>query len=200
MQRNQIFCSVTKRVRSLVGTILRSGLTPQKLALTLCLGTALGVMPLLCGSTLLCALLAARFKLNQATMQAVNYCCYPLQLALLLPFCRLGEILFPWGPAVSGEVLLGGVARRYPYFASTAGLGNGKGSGGLADYGAAAAPTGLSVAEEFAVQEEGGGWGCGYVDRKRRGGRTQGSPLPVGRVWADFLPGRAKSDSLSGDL
>ena len=83
------------------------GLTPQKLSLTLCLGAAAGVMPLLWGTTFLCALLAAKLKLNQAAVQAVNYCCYPLQLALFLPFCRLGELLFPWGPAVTGAVLKG---------------------------------------------------------------------------------------------
>lgn len=103
----RIFSGVWNRVGSLAATVLRSGLTPQQLALTLCLGTALGVMPLLWGTTLLCALLAAKLKLNQAAMQAVNYCCYPLQLALILPFCRLGALLFPWGPAVSAKALAG---------------------------------------------------------------------------------------------
>jgi hypothetical protein len=87
--------------------LLHSALTPQKLSLTLCLGCATGVMPLLWGTTVLCATLAALLKLNQAAMQAVNYLCYPLQLALFLPFCRLGEFLFPWGPRVNGEVLRG---------------------------------------------------------------------------------------------
>ena len=87
--------------------VLQGGLTPQKLALTLCLGTATGVLPLLWGTTILAAGLAALFRLNQAAMQALNYLCYPLQLALFIPFCRLGEHLFPWGPAVSVAVLTG---------------------------------------------------------------------------------------------
>jgi len=64
-------------------------------------------MPLLWGTTLLCAALATKLKLNQAAIQATNYVCYPLQLALFLPFCRLGELLFPWGPRVTSEVLQG---------------------------------------------------------------------------------------------
>jgi hypothetical protein len=87
--------------------VLQGGLTPQKLALTLCLGSATGVMPLLWGTTILAAGFAAFFRLNQAAMQALNYLCYPLQLALFIPFCQLGEYLFPWGPAVSAAVLTG---------------------------------------------------------------------------------------------
>ena len=105
MHPKLIFPRVMKGARSLAAALLQSGLTPRQLSLTLCLGTALGVMPLLWGTTLLCALVAARLKLNQAAMQAVNYCCYPLQLALFLPFCRLGELLFPWGGAVRGDLL-----------------------------------------------------------------------------------------------
>jgi hypothetical protein len=92
---------VTARLKSIV----QCGLTPQKLSLTISLGSAIGVMPLLWGTTLLSALLAALFKLNQAAMQAVNYLCYPLQIALFIPFCRLGESIFPWGPRVSVAIL-----------------------------------------------------------------------------------------------
>ena len=91
----------------LLKRVLRGGLTPQKLALTLCLGSATGIMPLLWGTTLLSAGLAALFRLNQAAMQALNYICYPLQLTLFIPFCRLGGYLFPWGPAGSVTVLTG---------------------------------------------------------------------------------------------
>lgn len=93
------------RVR--VRVLFSGGLAPREMAFTLCLGGALGVMPLIWGTTVLCALLAARFRLNQAAMQAINYLCYPLQLALFIPFCRLGEQLFPWGPALSGAALDG---------------------------------------------------------------------------------------------
>lgn len=93
------------KARGRVATVLGCGLSPHKLSLTLCLGVALGVMPLAWGTTLLCVLLASRLRLNQAAMLAVNYLCYPLQLALFLPFCHVGEFLFPWGPAANGEFM-----------------------------------------------------------------------------------------------
>jgi len=79
-------------------TVLTCGMTPRKLALTLCLGCALGVLPLLWGTSLLCLLLAHLLKLNHVALQSVNYLLYPLQLALLVPFFKLGAWLFPWGP------------------------------------------------------------------------------------------------------
>ena len=93
-----------QKAAALVRSILQSGLTPAKLSLTICLGAAVSVMPIP-WTTLICALLAARFRLNQAAIQAVNYLCYPLQIALFVPFCRLGEALYPWGPKVSVRLL-----------------------------------------------------------------------------------------------
>ena len=71
------------------------------------MGAAVGLMPILWGTSLVCALLASVLRLNQAVMQAVNYLCYPLQILLFIPFCRLGEALFPWGPRVSSALLTG---------------------------------------------------------------------------------------------
>jgi hypothetical protein len=107
MRLIEVARGMLKKAALLSKRVLQGGLTPQKLSLTLCLGTATGIMPLLWGTTILSALLAAIFKLNQAAMQALNYLCYPLQLALFIPFCQLGEFLFPWGPAVSAAVLTG---------------------------------------------------------------------------------------------
>jgi uncharacterized protein (DUF2062 family) len=81
------------------------GMTPRKLALTLCIGIALGIMPLVWGTTLICVLLAHLFRLNQVALQSVNYLLYPVQLALLVPFFKLGTWLFPWGPPVPPRLL-----------------------------------------------------------------------------------------------
>jgi hypothetical protein len=45
-------------------------------------------------TTLLCIGVALAFRLNLPAMQVVNYLAYPLQLALLIPFIRIGERLF----------------------------------------------------------------------------------------------------------
>lgn len=86
-------------------SVTTSGLTPQKLAMTICIGIALGIMPLLWGTTLICILLAHLFRLNHVALQSVNYILYPVQLVLLLPFFKLGAWLFPWGPPVPQDML-----------------------------------------------------------------------------------------------
>jgi len=74
--------------------LLRQGVTPEKIALSVALGAALGVFPALGWTTTLCAIAALVLRLNLPAIQIVNYFMYPLQLALLLPFFRLGEKLF----------------------------------------------------------------------------------------------------------
>ena len=85
--------------------LFRAGLSPQKLALTVCIGIAFGTMPLVWGTSVICVVLAHLFRLNQLALQSVNYLLYPLQLALLLPFFRLGAWLFPGGPSVPQNML-----------------------------------------------------------------------------------------------
>jgi uncharacterized protein (DUF2062 family) len=78
--------------------LLRQGVTPEKLALSLALGGALGVFPALGCSTLLCTIVAMVLRLNLPAIQIGNYFVYPIQIALLLPFFRLGEKLFRAAP------------------------------------------------------------------------------------------------------
>jgi uncharacterized protein (DUF2062 family) len=79
-----------RRVLGLLLAQLRQGVTPERIALTLVLGAALAVFPILGSTTLLCAGAALWLRLNQPIIQLVNYFCYPLQIALLIPFYRLG--------------------------------------------------------------------------------------------------------------
>jgi uncharacterized protein (DUF2062 family) len=77
-----------------ISDLLRQGVTPEKLAFSLALGLVLGLFPALGWTTALCALAALVFRLNLPATQLINYFMYPAQIALLLPFFRLGEILF----------------------------------------------------------------------------------------------------------
>lgn len=72
---------------------LRQGITPEKIALTVALGSVLAMFPILGSTTLLCALAALWLRLNQPIIQLVNYLCYPLQILLLIPLYRAGEWL-----------------------------------------------------------------------------------------------------------
>ncbi|MGB8322372.1 MAG: DUF2062 domain-containing protein [Candidatus Acidiferrum sp.] len=74
--------------------LLKQGVTPEKLALSLALGAVVGVFPALGWTTMLCAIAAFALGLNLPAIQIVNYFMYPLQIALLIPFFRLGEKLF----------------------------------------------------------------------------------------------------------
>ena len=82
-----------RRVSLPLLALMRQGVTPQKLALSLSLGTAIGLIPILGISTALCALLAVFLRLNMPAIQLVNYLLTPLQLILIIPLLRLGELL-----------------------------------------------------------------------------------------------------------
>jgi len=99
------------RIGELLKRIFVQGTSPHELALTLALGIVVGCLPLVWGSTLICALLALRLGLNQPGIQAANYLAYPLQIALFVPFYRMGATIFPWGPSVSAQLLAQGLKR-----------------------------------------------------------------------------------------
>jgi uncharacterized protein (DUF2062 family) len=73
---------------------LRQGISPQRLALTLALGFAIGCIPVIGIPTALCLLVALGLRLNVPAIQAANYAAMPLQIALIFPFVRLGGWLF----------------------------------------------------------------------------------------------------------
>jgi uncharacterized protein (DUF2062 family) len=74
---------------------LRQGISPRRLALTLSLGFAVGCIPVVGIPTLLCAGLALTLRLNLPAIQMANYAAMPVQLALIVPFVRLGRWLVP---------------------------------------------------------------------------------------------------------
>jgi uncharacterized protein (DUF2062 family) len=85
---------LTRRVVQPVVNLLKQGVTPEKLALSIALGATFGIFPALGWTTALCAIIALVFELNLPAIQMVNYFMYPVQVALLIPFFRMGEQLF----------------------------------------------------------------------------------------------------------
>lgn len=83
-----------RRVALPLLTLLRQGVTPGQMALSLAAGTTLGIIPVLGTTTLLCTVAAVAFRLNLVAIQVANWLVYPLQIALLIPFFRAGEWLF----------------------------------------------------------------------------------------------------------
>ena len=78
---------------------LSQGISPRRLALTLALGFAIGCIPVVGIPTVLCATVALALRLNLPAIQAANYAAMPLQLALIVPFMRLGGWLISAQPA-----------------------------------------------------------------------------------------------------
>ena len=74
--------------------LLKQGVTPERLALSLAIGTVLGVSPILGVTTALAFLICYVFRLNPVAMQLMNYLMYPFQILLFLPFIHAGEHLF----------------------------------------------------------------------------------------------------------
>ena len=73
--------------------LLRQGVTPSSLALSVALGVSIGLVPVLGVSTALCALAAWVLRLNLPAIQLVNYLLSPVQLLLIIPQLRFGEWL-----------------------------------------------------------------------------------------------------------
>jgi uncharacterized protein (DUF2062 family) len=74
--------------------LLKQGVTPEKIALTVAVGVSLGVIPIIGSTTMLCTLAAVALRLNLPAIMLVNGAVYPLQLTLLIPFLRAGAWLF----------------------------------------------------------------------------------------------------------
>ena len=82
--------------------LLRTGLTPGSLALTVALGIGIGLAPLFGLITLLSTAVALRLRLNVAAMQLAVHLMSVPQLLLLLPLLRWGARLLGQGTAVDG--------------------------------------------------------------------------------------------------
>ncbi len=83
-----------KRILEPLKQQLVQGVTPGQLALALALGLVIGSLPVLGVSSLLCAVVAVIFRLNQPAIQVANYLAYPVQLALFVPFFKAGAHLY----------------------------------------------------------------------------------------------------------
>lgn len=73
---------------------LTQGITPTKVALTLAVGSALALFPILGTTTLLCIVAGILLGLNQPIIQMVNALCTPFHLPVIYLTVRLGNWLF----------------------------------------------------------------------------------------------------------
>lgn len=90
---------ILKKIYDPLMAQLKQGVTPEKLGQSVAFGVVLGSVPVIGVTTSLCLLAAALFKLNHVAIQTINYLVYPLQIALIIPFLRMGEWIFNVAPA-----------------------------------------------------------------------------------------------------
>ncbi len=77
-----------------ITALMRQGLTPQILALSMAGGIIIGTFPLVGTTTAICTMVAIVFRMNLLVAQLGNWLVYPLQLLLIVPFIIMGEHLF----------------------------------------------------------------------------------------------------------
>lgn len=81
--------------------LLKAGLSPEQLALTVGLGVAFGLVPTFGVTTLISAAVALRLRLNLAAMQLAAHLMSAFQLLLLIPMLRAGAFLLGQGDRVA---------------------------------------------------------------------------------------------------
>ena len=87
--------------RRLLGPIraqLTQGITPDKISLTLAIGTACSLLPFLGFTSLLNLGVGLALRLNQPILQTLNQLLGPLQLVLILVYVRVGEKIWHAAP------------------------------------------------------------------------------------------------------
>jgi uncharacterized protein (DUF2062 family) len=72
---------------------LTQGVTPQKISLSLAVGSALALFPILGTTTTLCIIAGVTLGLNQPIIQGVNALCTFIYFPLIYAFVRLGDVL-----------------------------------------------------------------------------------------------------------
>lgn len=71
--------------------IIKQGISIERLAISLALGFIIGIIPLYGVTTFLVSCVALSLRLNFIAMQIAHYIVTPFQLALLIPFYKMGD-------------------------------------------------------------------------------------------------------------
>jgi len=71
--------------------VIKEGISVEKLSVSLVLGLTVGLIPLYGLTTLIISFIALSLRLNFIAMQVAHYIVHPIQIALLIPFLKLGD-------------------------------------------------------------------------------------------------------------
>lgn len=82
-----------RKVRDPLVAELRQGATPEAVSAAVVVSFAIAILPIVGVTTLICLAAGRMFRLNHVVMQIVNHASFALQLAFMIPFMRLGEMI-----------------------------------------------------------------------------------------------------------
>jgi uncharacterized protein (DUF2062 family) len=94
--------------------LLRMGATPRTLAWSIAVGLLIGINPMIGSTTVFCLAVSFPFRLNVIATQIANHAMFPLELALVIPFIRLGSRVFGTAAMPLSPHLFFFVARTAP--------------------------------------------------------------------------------------
>lgn len=102
-----------RMTRALTG-FLGQGYTPEKIALSVALGIAIGLFPIFGTTTVICILAAMALRLNHPAIQVTNQLMYPVQIPLIVVFIRIGESMLGVAPIPFSATLMVAEMRANP--------------------------------------------------------------------------------------
>jgi uncharacterized protein (DUF2062 family) len=71
--------------------VIKDGISIERLSVSLALGVTVGLIPIYGITTLLVGAMAFSLRLNFIAMQIAHYIVHPIQIALLVPFLKMGD-------------------------------------------------------------------------------------------------------------
>lgn len=86
------------KVKDKITALLRQGLTPKELTQSIIVSGLISIIPVLGVSTFMITTISLKSKLNLPVMIALSYLMWPLQILMIIPFIRVGEIIFSVTP------------------------------------------------------------------------------------------------------
>ncbi len=93
---------------------LTQGVSPDKIALSIAVGSVVAIFPILGTTTTLCVIAGVALGLNQPIIQGVNALCTFIYFPLLVAFVRLGDALAGRGRSSLDVPLMIALLRREP--------------------------------------------------------------------------------------
>lgn len=81
-------------LKNKITALFKQGLSPLHLCQSIIVSGALSIIPILGVSTFILTALSIKKKLNLPIMIAISYLMWPIQVLLIIPFIRVGELIF----------------------------------------------------------------------------------------------------------